>query len=139
MKRIIAFVLAISMALSLCGCSGQVPNGFTKESYKLCKEALEIMDDYMAGKMELEDAEKQLSEIYDELEVMGDDAQTRFDKALAEGSEDADECMSATMALGGALFYISYFVLAMYDYNNGYTTYDYQSGRDGLADAMKFE
>ena len=65
-KRVIAILLAFIMTLSLCACD-KVPPEMSKETYKVCKAALEVMDEHLAGGIDAAEAEKQLSVAYDEI------------------------------------------------------------------------
>ena len=47
MKRLFAILLAATLVVSLCACGSSVPDGLSKETYKLGNEALEIADKYI--------------------------------------------------------------------------------------------
>ena len=66
MKRIIALVLIVAMALTLSGCG--VPNGFTKNTYKITKEAISVLNNVADGKIGTAAAVIQLSDLYEALE-----------------------------------------------------------------------
>ena len=62
MKRMIAVLLSLVMMLSLCAC-GKTPAEMTKETFKQGKNALEVMDQYLAGKIDAPKAEEKLAVI----------------------------------------------------------------------------
>ncbi len=66
MKRVIAILLAFVMSLSLCACD-KVPPEMSKDTYKVGKKALEVMDEHLSGGIDAAEAEKQLSVVYDEI------------------------------------------------------------------------
>ena len=66
MKRIVAIMLTFIMALSMCACD-TVPPEMSKDTYKVGKKALEVMDKHLAGGIDAADAEKKLTAIYDEI------------------------------------------------------------------------
>ena len=66
MKRMVAILLAFVMALSMCACD-TVPPEMNKDTYKVGKKALEVMDKHLAGGIDAADAEKKLTAIYDEI------------------------------------------------------------------------
>ncbi|MBR2928920.1 MAG: hypothetical protein IKC24_07170 [Oscillospiraceae bacterium] len=66
MKRIVAIMLAFVMALSLCACD-HVPPEMSKDTYKVGKKALEVMDKHLAGGIDAAEAEKQLTAVYGEI------------------------------------------------------------------------
>lgn len=68
MKRIIAILLTFIMMLSLCACD-KTPAEMTKETYKQGKNALEVMDKYLAGGIDAAKAEEQLNVIYAAVEA----------------------------------------------------------------------
>ena len=68
MKRIIAILLVFVMAISLCACD-KAPPEMSKETYKQGKNAMEVMDKYLAGGIDAADAEKQLTVIYAAIEA----------------------------------------------------------------------
>ena len=65
MKRIIAILLTFVMALSMCACD-TVPPEMNKDTYKVGKKALEVMDQHLSGGIDAAEAEKQLAKVYDE-------------------------------------------------------------------------
>ena len=67
MKRIVAIVLAFVMALSVCACGNTVPPEMNKDTYKVGKKALTVMDKHLDGGIDAAEAEKQLTEVYNEI------------------------------------------------------------------------
>jgi len=65
MKRMIAILLAFVMALSLCACDNPPPE-MSKDTYKVGKKALEVMDEHLSGGIDAAEAEKQLTTVYNE-------------------------------------------------------------------------
>ena len=63
MKRFITILLAFVMTLSLCACD-VVPPEMSKDTYKVGKKALEVMDQHLSGEVDAAKAEKQLTEVY---------------------------------------------------------------------------
>ena len=68
MKRFVAILMCLLMVLSLCACGENVPAEMSKETYKLGKNALEIMDKYLSGGIDAAEAEKQLNSAYAAIE-----------------------------------------------------------------------
>lgn len=66
MKRIVAITLAFIMALSMCACD-TVPPEMSKDTYKVGKKALEVMDKHLAGGIDAAEAEKQLTKVYGDI------------------------------------------------------------------------
>ena len=66
MKRIVAIMLAFVMALSLWACD-HVPPEMSKDTYKVGKKALEVMDKHLSGGIDAAEAEKQLTAVYGEI------------------------------------------------------------------------
>ena len=66
MKRIVAMLLAFMMAMSLCACD-TVPPEMNKDTYKVGKKALEVMDNHLAGGIDAAEAEEQLTAVYDKI------------------------------------------------------------------------
>ena len=66
MKRMVAILLAFVMALSMCACD-TVPPEMNKDTYKVGKKALEVMDKHLAGGIDAADAENKLTAIYGEI------------------------------------------------------------------------
>ena len=66
MKRIVAMLLTFVMALSLCACD-TVPPEMNKDTYKVGKKALEVMDDHLSGGIDAAEAEKKLTAVYGEI------------------------------------------------------------------------
>lgn len=66
MKRFITILLAFVMALSLCACD-TVPPEMSKDTHKVGKKALEIMDKHLSGGVDAVEAEKQLTVVYAEI------------------------------------------------------------------------
>ena len=66
MKRIVAMLLTFMMAMSLCACD-TVPPEMNKDTYKVGKKALEVMDDHLAGGIDAAEAEEQLTAVYDKI------------------------------------------------------------------------
>ncbi len=66
MKRIVAILLTLVMAMSLCACD-TVPPEMSKDTYKVGKKALEVMDKHLAGGIDAADAENKLTAIYGEI------------------------------------------------------------------------
>ena len=63
MKRITAFVLALALLLSVCGCSDNTPEGLSKVTFAQGEAALEVMDAYLAGDASAADTLVKLEEI----------------------------------------------------------------------------
>lgn len=131
MKRTIAPLLILSLTLSLCGCGSSKPDGMTKETYNVGKQALKVMDSYLAEKATAEKADAQLSGLMDELETEAD--------TLSEKSNAGDvDAMSGAFYNSSVSFWISAFAMGMYGLKNSYgTAYDCQSARDSLYDALQ--
>ena len=66
MKRVVGIVLAFVMALSLCACD-TVPPEMNKDTYKVGKKALEVMDKHLSGEIDAADAEKKLTAVYNDI------------------------------------------------------------------------
>ena len=66
MKRMVAILLAFVMALSMCACD-TVPPEMSKDTYKVGKKALEVMDKHLSGGVDAAEAEKQLTKVYGEI------------------------------------------------------------------------
>lgn len=66
MKRFITILLAFLMTLSLCACD-VVPPEMSKDTYKVGKKALEVMDQHLSGEVDAAEAEKLLTEDYGEI------------------------------------------------------------------------
>ena len=131
MKRTIALLLILSLTLSLCGCGSSKPNGMTKETYNVGKQALKVMDSYLAEKTTAEKADAQLSGLMDELDAEADTLSKRSDS----GDVDA---LSGKFCNSRISFWISAFAMGMYGLKNSYgTAYDCQSARDSLYDALQ--
>ena len=67
MKRIIALVLVMAMALTLSGCG--IPDGFTKSTYTTAKEAISVLNNFADGNIGAAAAVVQLSNLYVTLEA----------------------------------------------------------------------
>ena len=67
-RTLTAILLSLVMMLSLCAC-GKTPAEMTKETYKQGKNALEVMDKYLAGGIDAAEAEKQLNVAYAAIEA----------------------------------------------------------------------
>lgn len=131
LKKLVALLLVVSIVLSVSACGNSKPDTLTKETYDLGKEALNIMDQYLAGKMDAETAEKQFSKIYDQLEAEGETLQEKADG----GDIDA---LSYAFFNGSVCLSVSSFVMGMFALENTYgNTYDCQSIRDILADTLE--
>ena len=66
MKKILSILLAFVMSLSMCACD-TVPPEMNKDTYKVGKKALEVMDKHLAGGIDAADAENKLTAIYGEI------------------------------------------------------------------------
>ena len=66
MKRIVAILLTLVMAMSLCACD-TVPPEMSKDTYKVGKKALEVMDKHLAGGIDAAEAEEQLTKVYGDI------------------------------------------------------------------------
>ena len=66
MKRIVAIMLAFIMALSMCACD-TVPPEMSKDTYKVGKKALEVMDKHLSGGIDAAEAEEQLTKVYGDI------------------------------------------------------------------------
>ena len=66
MKRIVAIMLAFIMALSMCACD-TVPPEMSKDTYKVGKKALEVMDKHLTGGIDAAEAEEQLTKVYGDI------------------------------------------------------------------------
>lgn len=131
LKRIISILLVAAIAFSVSACGNSKPETLTQETYENGKQALEVMDKYLAGKMDAETAERKLAEIYDQLEAEGD--------ALHEKADGGDiDALSYAFFNGHVCFNVSSFVLGMFELENTYgNTYDCQAVQDCLADALE--
>jgi len=49
MKKIISLILVLTIMLSLSAC-GSLPDGFTKNTYNVTKDAVEVLNSYLDGK-----------------------------------------------------------------------------------------
>ena len=130
-KRLIALLMVVSIVFSISACGDSAPDTLTKETYKLGKEALSVMDKYLAEKIDAEDLEKKLSVVMTQLEAESD----TLSKKTAEGDIEATmySFYNHTVA-----FWVSGFVMGMYGYENAEgNTYDCQSVRDGLAEVLE--
>ena len=67
MKRVVVVLLTFVMALSLCACGATIPPEMNKDTYKVGKKALEVMDQHLAGGIDAAEAEGKLSTVYDEI------------------------------------------------------------------------
>lgn len=66
MKKIITILRAFVMVLSLCACE-TIPPEMSKDTHKVGKDALEVMDDHLSGGIDAAEAEKELAEVYDKI------------------------------------------------------------------------
>lgn len=132
-KRLVSLLLVVSLLLSLSACGNSKPENLTQETYNLGKQALEVMDNYLAGKMDEKTAEEELSEIYDQLEAVGE--------ALQEKADGGDvDALSYAFSNGHICFTVSSFVLGMLGAENAYgNMYDCQEMRDNLASDLEVE
>ena len=127
MKKILSAILVLAMLLSMTACGVKVPDGMTKETYSLGKDALKIMDQYLEEKIDLSTASDKLMEISDALDAESD----VLEEEKESGSLDVLEYI---MTNGFVSFYISSFALGMF--GDGY---DCQEMRDSLAGVLKIE
>ena len=122
--------MVVSIVFSISACGDSAPDTLTKETYKLGKEALSVMDKYLAEKIDAEDVEKKLSVVMTQLEAESD----TLSKKTAEGDIEAT---GYNFYNGTVSFWVSSFVMGMYGYENtAGNTYDCQSVRDSLAEVL---
>lgn len=72
MKRILAGILILSIALSLCACSTK-PEGVSDTAYKLGQKAVEVADDYLNIKITKTEACDRLEEIVERINAADSD------------------------------------------------------------------
>ena len=84
MKKAIALLLALALCLSLCACGNTKPDSLSDETYNLGIAALDVMDQYLAGKMDDVTAVLNLSEIQDQLDAEGESLQAKADAGDAQ-------------------------------------------------------
>lgn len=121
MKKGIVLVLALTMVLSMCGCGSNVPDDLTKETYRLGKKALEVMDSFLSDKIDVNEADEQLSDIFDALVAERESIKNSSDKNSNVKYRN-NEMIS---------FYINSFSSGMHSTVNGPMT-DCQKSRDSL-------
>lgn len=129
MKKFIGILLAIVMLISMSGCGQKVPYGFTNETYSLGNEALKVMDSFLGGEMDIDEAEEELSRIYDGLkaDVVEPDP----------NSKNYEEELIQAFSNSGISFSVTSFVMGMYGWENEYgNTYDCQEIRDELYEQL---
>lgn len=130
-KRLLALLMVVSIVFSLSACGDSAPDTLSKDTYKLGKEALSVMDKYLAEKMDADEAEKKLSNVMTQLEEEAD----TLSKKSAEGDIEAT---GYNFYNGTVSFWVSSFVMGMYGYENtAGNTYDCQSVRDSLAEVLE--
>ena len=66
MKRIITILLTFVMVLSLCACD-TIPPEMNKDTYKVGKSALEVMDEHLSGRIDAAEAEEELTVVYEKI------------------------------------------------------------------------
>ena len=120
MKKILSVILVLAMLLTMTACGAKVPDGMSKETYSLGKDALKIMDQYLEDKIDLSTASDKLMAISDALEAERE-----------SGDPDAFQNIMQNSAVS---FYISSFAMGMF--GDGY---DCQEMRDSLAGVLKVE
>ena len=129
MKKIIVALLAMAMLFSMSGCGKKVPYGFTDKTYSLGNDALKVMDGFLDGKMDADEAEKELSRIADGLKqdvVKPDPSSKNYEEELIQSFSNS-----------GVSFLVSSFVMGMFDWENEYgNTYDCQEIRDDLYEQL---
>lgn len=79
--------VALVAALGLTGCG--VPSGFNERTYNLAKQAVEVGDDYMAGKVLSTEAKEKLDAIYSDI------------KAEATGNDELIKSRTAVTFISG--------------------------------------
>ncbi len=99
MKKFVSIILVLSLLLSLYAC-GSVPEGMTKETYEIGKQAIKVMDKYLNGKISATDAELQLAKLYYE------DAESEK-KAIENALNLADSDIEKKTELIMSDFYLS--------------------------------
>ena len=67
MKKKICVFLIVTMSI-LTGCSNEPPEGTSQEMYNIGLEALEILDDYIDGKMSVDTCDRKIDDLYEESE-----------------------------------------------------------------------
>lgn len=70
--KLIAVILALMLFLTACGGS-KIPEGFTKESYSLGCQALDLMEKYNNSEIEADECYISLKGIYEEANKIHDD------------------------------------------------------------------
>lgn len=129
MKKFIGILLVIVMLFSISGCGQKAPYGFTNKTYNLGNEALKVMDSFLAGEMNIDEAEEGLSKIYDGLKadvVEPDPNNKNYEEELIQAFSN-----------NGISFLVSSFVMGMYGWENEYgNTYDCQDIRDLLYEQL---
>lgn len=92
MKRIISVLLIAAMSLSLCAC-GAVPDGMDRKTYKYGKEALAVMDDYLAEKISDTEACEKLDEIRQNMDTHGEYLNEQVEKKMGGDHEKFQEAL----------------------------------------------
>lgn len=130
LKRVLAAVLAMAIAFSICACGNAIPDNLSKETYTLGKKALNVMDKYLAGKIDEDKASDQLSSIHDQLEE-------EYDSLTEQANAGDTQALLYQFYNGSVSLCISSFAMGMYGDANAYgNTYDCQSMRDKLAEYL---
>lgn len=131
MRKLISLLLVTCMVFTLCAC-GSAPQGMSKETYKLGKQAIKVMDQYLAGKISDDEAFDKLDEIYELSDSELDRIRNERD-SLKKGSDDYSELAIEATTSGYVPFYISCFQMGIYEIPNSYGVYyDCQEIRDTL-------
>ena len=66
MKRIITLLLTFVIVLSLCACD-TIPPEMNKDTYKVGKSALEVMDEHLSSGIDAAEAEEELTVVYEKI------------------------------------------------------------------------
>lgn len=113
MKRIISWIIAATLLLSLCACgagtnrSASAPEGMADQTFALGCEVLEIADSYLDGSISAEDAAQQIEpyiqqfdevesedsseELYNTLVQLSVESLVYNLNAIADGSYEGDD------------------------------------------------
>lgn len=126
MLKKIATLLLVALIISMTGCGNSIPENLTEETYNLGKQALKVMDKYLAGKTDIMTANDELRSIADALNAERD---------ILEAKSDAGDIQSTVYSFnnGSVYFDISSFAMGILGDKN----YDCQEARDSLADRLE--
>ncbi len=93
MKRIISVLLIVAMSLSLCAC-GAVPDNMDWKTYKYGKQAMAVMDDYLAKKISDTEACEKLLEIKQNMDTHSDYLEEQLEKKMGGDQKKFQEALT---------------------------------------------